>query len=133
MASWHKHIEGQTVEYINIESENQKSGLIILLVLFHSACPYKNYCLKCFTELQTLFIYLFIYLFKFFFFFYLVSNYSVVYTIGLTSNRHLCYRAEHQAETITVLSSFGRHLRSLSTLLLTLTSTLLSRSSFKHV
>ena len=29
---------GQTVDYINIESENQKSGLIILLVLFHSAC-----------------------------------------------------------------------------------------------
>ena len=24
------------------ESENQKSSLIILLVLFHSACPYKN-------------------------------------------------------------------------------------------
>ena len=48
--------ERQTVDYINIESENQKSGLVILLVLFHSACPYKNYCLKCFTELQTLFI-----------------------------------------------------------------------------
>ena len=61
------------MDYINIESENQKSGLIILLVLFHSAYPYKNYCLKCFTELQTLFIYLFIYLFKFFFFF-LLSN-----------------------------------------------------------
>ena len=43
------------MDYINIESENQKSGLIILLVLFHSACPYKNYCLMCFTELQTLF------------------------------------------------------------------------------
>ena len=57
------------LDYINIESENQKSGLIILLVLFHSACPYKNYCLKCFTELQTLFIYLFK-----FFFFYLVCN-----------------------------------------------------------
>ena len=55
----HKHIEGQTVDYIKIESENQKSGLIILLVLFHSVCPYKYYCLKCFTELQTLFIYLF--------------------------------------------------------------------------
>ena len=47
----------------------QKSGLIIFLVLFHSTCPYKNYCLKCFTELQTLFIYLFN------FFFYLVCNY----------------------------------------------------------
>ena len=65
MASLHMHIEGQTVDYINIEGENQKSGLIILLVLFHSACPYKIYCLKCFTELQTLFIYLF----KFFCFF----------------------------------------------------------------
>ena len=53
MASLHKHIEGQTVDYIKIESENQKSGLIILLVLFHSACPYKNYYLKYFTELQT--------------------------------------------------------------------------------
>ena len=61
MASLHKDVEGQTVDFIDIESENQKSGLIILLVLFHSACPYKNYCLKCFTELQTLF--------KFFFFF----------------------------------------------------------------
>ena len=60
------------MDYINIESENQKSGLIILLVLFHSACPYKNYCLKCFTELQTLFIYLF----KFFLFFYLVCNFK---------------------------------------------------------
>ena len=50
---------------IKLESENQKSGLIIL-VLFHSACPYKNYCLKCFTELQTLC--------KFFF---LLSNYLV--------------------------------------------------------
>ena len=58
------------MDYINIESENQKSGLIILLVLFHSTCPYKNYCLKCFTELQTLFIYLF----KFFFFYLVVSN-----------------------------------------------------------
>ena len=28
------------MDYINIESENQKSRLIILLVLFHSACPY---------------------------------------------------------------------------------------------
>ena len=64
MASLHKHIEGQTVDYIKIESKNQKSGLIILLVLFHSACPYKHYCLKYFTELQTLFIYL-----SFFFFF----------------------------------------------------------------
>ena len=60
------------MDYIKIESENQKSGLIILLVLFHSACPYKNYCLKCFTELQTLFIYLFIYLSLFFF--YLVTR-----------------------------------------------------------
>ena len=50
-----------TVDYINIESENQKSSL---LVFFHSACPYKNYCLKYFTKLQTLFIN-FIYLFKF--------------------------------------------------------------------
>ena len=58
------------MDYIKIESENQKFGLIILLVLFHSACPYKNYCPKCFTELQTLFIYLF----KFFFFF-LLSNF----------------------------------------------------------
>ena len=41
------------MNYIKIESENQKSCLIIL-VLFHSVCPYKN-CLKCFTELQTLF------------------------------------------------------------------------------
>ena len=71
MASLQKLTEGQTVDYINIESENQKSGLIILLVLFHSAYPYKNYCLKCFTELQTLFIYLF----NFFFFFYLVCNF----------------------------------------------------------
>ena len=70
MASLHKHIEGQTVDYIKIESKNQKSGLIILLVLFHSACPYKNYCLKCFTELQTLFIYL-----RFFF---LLSIYLVI-------------------------------------------------------
>ena len=46
------YIEGQTGLY-QIESENQKSSLIIL-ILFHSACPYKNYCLKCFTELQTL-------------------------------------------------------------------------------
>ena len=53
-------------DYIKTESENQKSGLINLLVLFHSACPYKNYCLKCFTELQTLFIYLS--------FFFLLSN-----------------------------------------------------------
>ena len=68
MASLYKHIEGQAVDYIKIESENQKSSLIILLVLFHSACPYKNYCLKCFAELQTLFIYFF----KFFFF--LLSN-----------------------------------------------------------
>ena len=68
MASLHKHIERQTVDYIKIDSENQKSGPIILLVLFHSACPYKNYCLKCFTELQTLFIYLS------FFFFYLVTR-----------------------------------------------------------
>ena len=30
----------QTVDYIKIESEIKKSGLIILLVLFHSACPY---------------------------------------------------------------------------------------------
>ena len=44
---------------IKIENENQKSGLIIFLVLFHSACLYKTYCLKCFTELQTSFIYLF--------------------------------------------------------------------------
>ena len=65
------------MDYINIESENQKSGLIILLVLFHSAYPYKNYCLKCFTELQTLFIYLF----KFFFFFYLVCNYLVIFLL----------------------------------------------------
>ena len=50
------------MDYIKIESENQKSGLIILLVLFHSACPYKNYCLKCFTELQTLFKCFFFYL-----------------------------------------------------------------------
>ena len=28
------------MNYIKMESENQKSGLI-LLVLFHSACPYK--------------------------------------------------------------------------------------------
>ena len=39
--------------YIKIESENQKSCMIILLVLFHSACPYKNYCLKYFTEFQS--------------------------------------------------------------------------------
>ena len=61
MASLHKHVEGQTVDYIKIESENQNSGLIIPLVLFHSACPYKNYYLKCFTELQTLFIYLYLF------------------------------------------------------------------------
>ena len=36
------NIEGQSVDYIKIESENQKSSLIILLVLFHSACPYKK-------------------------------------------------------------------------------------------
>ena len=60
------------MDYIKIESENQKSGLIILLVLFHSACPYKKYYLKCFTELQTLFIYLFINLF---FSIYLVCNF----------------------------------------------------------
>ena len=36
-----KHIEGQTVDYINIESKTQKSSPIILLVLFHSACPFK--------------------------------------------------------------------------------------------
>ena len=89
MASLQKLTEGQTVDYINIESENQKSGLIILLVLFHSACPYKNYCLKCFTELQTLFIYLFIYLFKFFFFFYLVSNLHAHETINMHLN-YLC-------------------------------------------
>ena len=46
--------------YIKFESENQKSGLIILLVLFHSAYPYKIYCLKCFTALQTYQYYLFI-------------------------------------------------------------------------
>ena len=55
------------MDYIKIESENQKSGLIILL-LFHSACQYKNYCLKCFTELQTSFC---------FFFFYLVISVSI--------------------------------------------------------
>ena len=65
MASLQKLAEGQTVDYISIESENQKSSPIILLVLFHSTCPYKNYCLKCFTELQTLSIYL-----SFFFFFF---------------------------------------------------------------
>ena len=43
-----EHVEGK-LDYIDNESENQKFGLIILLVLFHSACPYKNYCLKCFT------------------------------------------------------------------------------------
>ena len=95
MASLHKHIEGQTVDYINIESENQKSGLIILLVLFHSACPYKNYCLKCFTELQTLFIYLFIYLFKFFFFFqgtYTLSRKKIPLAIysDLSTNDVIC-------------------------------------------
>ena len=46
MASLHKHIKGQTVDYIKIESEKKKSGLIILPVLFNSACPYKNYCLS---------------------------------------------------------------------------------------
>ena len=76
------------MDYINIESENQKSGLIILLVMFHSACPYKKYCLKCFTELQTLFIYLS-------FFFFLLSNFffkesieckqGIVWTEGLLS------------------------------------------------
>ena len=40
---------------LKIESENQKSSLIFLPVFFHSTCPYKNYYLKCFTELQTLF------------------------------------------------------------------------------
>ena len=38
MASLHKQIEGQTVDYINIDSENPKYSLIILLVLLHSAC-----------------------------------------------------------------------------------------------
>ena len=35
---------GQTADYNNIESENQKSGLIIL-VLFHSACLHGT-CLR---------------------------------------------------------------------------------------
>ena len=72
------------MDYINIESENQKSGLIILLVLFHSACPYKNYCLKCFTELQTLFTYLFIYLLLFFF-------------KGPTKQKKNCHKKNHLA------------------------------------
>ena len=34
--------------HIKFESENQKSSPIILLLLFHSACPYKNCCLYLF-------------------------------------------------------------------------------------
>ena len=37
--------------YLQIESENQKFSPIIFLILIHSACSYKNYCLKCFLEL----------------------------------------------------------------------------------
>ena len=36
--------------YIDTESENQKSGLIIIFFIFHSAC------LKCMPELKTLLI-----------------------------------------------------------------------------
>ena len=39
---------------INSESENQKFGLIIIIFIFHSACPCKNYSLKCIPELKTL-------------------------------------------------------------------------------
>ena len=42
MGTLHKYIVGQTVDYIKTERENKKSGLIILLVLFHSAHSYKN-------------------------------------------------------------------------------------------
>ena len=40
----------QILPYTGTESENQKSGSINLLIWAHSACPYKNYGLKCFTE-----------------------------------------------------------------------------------
>ena len=48
--------------YINTESENKKSGLIIIFYTFYSACPCKTYGLKCMPELKTLD-------FNFFFFF----------------------------------------------------------------
>ena len=41
--------------YIKFETENQKSSLIILLVLFHSICPYINYCLYLFINLNLFF------------------------------------------------------------------------------
>ena len=40
--------------YINTENENQKSGLINIFYIFHSACTFKNYGLKCTPELKTL-------------------------------------------------------------------------------
>ena len=36
----------------------------LFLVLNHSACPYKNYCLKCFLMFQTYFVLFFFYLFS---------------------------------------------------------------------
>ena len=75
------------MDYINIENENQNSSLIILLVVFHSACPYENYCLEQSSK-HYLFICLFIYLF--FFFFYLVCNYLVcnLFLAQIANNFH---------------------------------------------
>ena len=42
--------------YTATESENQKSGLIFIFYIFHSACTCKNYALKCTLELKILLI-----------------------------------------------------------------------------
>ena len=41
--------------YLRFKGVNQKSKKIKLLVFTHSACPYKNYGLKCSQMLQTLY------------------------------------------------------------------------------
>ena len=41
--------------YVDTESESQKSGLRLFFYILNSACPCKNYGLKCTPELKTLF------------------------------------------------------------------------------
>ena len=66
-------VYGVEIIFFEAGSKNQRSSLIIFPVLFYSAYPYKNYCLKCFTELQTLLIIIYIYLnINYFFYLYFV-------------------------------------------------------------
>ena len=95
--------------FIDTESENQKSGLINLFYILHSACPCKNYGLKCTPELKPLLT------LNVLFFFYFVCNLRDQQTKQKKNDTKKHLAAVFDCRTI-ILLLFSLHVHTIETI-----------------